>query len=157
VSANPRSADPPPERPPGERDPTRGPAKVIARYLDGRVIKGYCYDFSPDAPRFRLYPLGGQAKRGAIEAGVLDLKAVFFVRDFVGNPAYAERKAFAGGERPPGRKVTVIFTDGEVLTGYTLGYDRQRPGFFLFPADPRSNNLRVFVVSAAVRDVRSDG
>ena len=86
---------------------------------------------------------------------MMDLKAVFFVRDFVGNPQYAEQKAFAEGERPPGRPVAVVFTDGEVLTGYTLGYDRQRPGFFLLPVDPRSNNLRVFVVATAVREVRS--
>jgi hypothetical protein len=120
------------------------------------VIKGYSYDFSVDAPRFQLYPLGGQAKRRTIEAHVRDLKAVFFVRDFVGDPQYAERQVFAEGERPLGRKVEVVFIDGEVLTGYTLGYDQQRPGFFLFPADARSNNLRIFVVSAAVREVRSE-
>jgi len=44
--------------------------------------------------------------------------------------------------------------DGERLIGYTLGYDPRRPGFFLFPADPRSNNLRIIVVSAAVSAVQ---
>jgi Family of unknown function (DUF6982) len=40
------------------------------------------------------------------------------------------------------------------LIGYTPGYDSRRTGFFLFPADPRSNNLRIFVVSGAVAAVR---
>ena len=120
------------------------------------MVKGYSYDFSADAGNFQLYPLGGESKRRTIRARLQDLKAVFFVRDFVGNSQYADRKAFAGGERPLGRKVEVVFTDGEVLTGYTLGYGRERLGFFLFPTDARSNNLRVFVVAEAVRDLRSE-
>jgi hypothetical protein len=32
-----------------------------------------------------------------------------------------------------------------------MGYNQKDPGFFLFPADPQSNNLRAFVVSAAVK------
>jgi hypothetical protein len=48
----------------------------------------------------------------------------------------------------------VIFKDGEVLVGTTTGYDASRPGFFLFPADEKSNNERIFVVTAAVKTVR---
>lgn len=79
---------------------------------------------------------------------------MFFVRDFVGDPSSNERKHFAEGGRPPGRKMEVRFLDGEVLAGTTMGYDRHRPGFFLIPADPKSNNLKVFVVSRAVTSVR---
>jgi hypothetical protein len=82
------------------------------------------------------------------------LKAVFFVRDFAGNPMHEERKEYKEGEKPQGRKVEVMFKDGEVLVGTTLGYDPSRPGFFIFPADPKSNNVRVFVVSTAVKKVR---
>jgi hypothetical protein len=49
--------------------------------------------------------------------------------------------------------VEVEFKDEEVLFGTTTGFDLKRPGFFLFPVDPQSNNLKVFVVSAAVRSV----
>jgi hypothetical protein len=48
----------------------------------------------------------------------------------------------------------VTFKDGEVLVGTTLGYDPSRPGFFIFPADPKSNNIRVFAVATAVKKVR---
>ena len=83
-----------------------------------------------------------------------DLKAVFFVRDFVGDSLYDERKYFVEGEHPPGRKVQVTFPDGEMLVGSTVGYDRQRQGFFVIPADPQSNNRSIFVLSAAATSVR---
>jgi hypothetical protein len=40
------------------------------------------------------------------------------------------------------------------MVGSTMGYDPHRQGFFFFPADPQSNNLRVLVVAAAVSNVR---
>ena len=46
------------------------------------------------------------------------------------------------------------FRDGEVLVGTTLGYDPKRPGFFFIPADPKTNNLKVFAIAAAVSKVR---
>jgi hypothetical protein len=36
----------------------------------------------------------------------------------------------------------------------SLGYDPKRLGNFIIPADPNSNNIRVFVVSSAVKGVR---
>lgn len=125
--------------------------KVVLRYRDGRVLKGSTLDFAPHKARFHLFPVGSPAQ--AIEVAVQELKAIFFVRDFAGSPEYQEQKHFPEGRRPPGRKVEVMFEDGEVLVGYTVSYDPQRPGFVLVPADPQSNNLSVFVVLAGVRKV----
>ena len=59
------------------------------------------------------------------------------------------------GKALSGKKIEVTFKDGEVLVGTTMGYDAQRPGFFLFPADDTTNNTRTFVVAAAaVKNVR---
>ena len=83
-----------------------------------------------------------------------DLKAIFFVKDFEGRPDYAETKLFP--ENAPaskGRKIAVLFTDGELLTGYTLTYDAKRPGFFIMPTDEMSNNERIYIVRSAVREV----
>ena len=129
------------------------PTKVVARYSDGRVIKGFTQDFFPNKDSFHLF----QASRGsgeAIEVFVRELKAIFIVRDFKGNRLYEERKLYMKGEKPSGRKVEVTFVDGEVLVGSTLGYDPKRQGFFIFPADPKSNNTRIFAVSSAVKQVR---
>ena len=121
--------------------------KVVIRFADGRIVKGYTNDFFPKKPAFHVG--SGPSDKG-VQVSVQDLKAVFFVRDFEGNPDYDESKVFPEGRSVQGRKVQVTFKDGETLTGAVLGYDPNRPGFFMIPPDERSNNLRVFVVSAAV-------
>lgn len=148
----------PPEDGPGDRPPprrrlwvSRTPGRVVARYLDGRVLKGYA-DFDPAQLRLRLWPVDRPDDQG-LEVGMADLKAVYFVRSFAGDPAYVESKDLYG-PRPPGtRKVSVEFEDGEELVGYTRDDPSRGPGFFVTPLDRRSNNLRVFVLAAAVRRV----
>jgi hypothetical protein len=48
----------------------------------------------------------------------------------------------------------VTFRDNEIMVGSTLSYRGAGNGFFLQPADPRSNNLRVFVTAAGMRQLR---
>jgi len=60
----------------------------------------------------------------------------------------------APGEKVQGRLIEVTFKDGEVLVGSTTGYDPKRPGFFFFPIDPKSNNIKAYILSSAVRGVR---
>ena len=127
--------------------------KIVARYTDGKILKGYSRDFYPNKPHFHLFAAGAGPSEEPTEVRIKDLKAVFFVRDFGGDPSYHERKQFAEGERPPGRRVEVTFKDREVLVGTTLGSDPRRPGFFFIPVDPKSNNLKVFAVAAAVTNV----
>jgi hypothetical protein len=131
-----------------------GPAKIVVRYANGKTLKGYSHDFSPLARQFCVRHDPVQAAGGGQQVIVRDLKAVFFVRDFYGDNSLEERKHFVAGKGLPGRKVEVTFNDGEVMVGATTGYEPERPGFFLFPADPKSNNVRVFVVMAAVKSLR---
>jgi hypothetical protein len=130
------------------------PTKVVVKYVNGRLIKGFMQNFSPNKDRFHLIPADSPSG-GSIEVLVKHLKAIFVVRDFAGNPQYDERKKYENGEKPSGVKLEVTFVDGEVMVGSTmLSYDPKRQGNFIIPADPKSNNLRVFVVSSAVKSVR---
>ena len=129
------------------------PTKVVLRHRNGKLAKGFTQDFFPNKDRFHLIP-ANKSSAPAIEVSMMDLKAIFMVRDFDGDPQYTERKRYLEGEKPSGRRVGVTFSDGELIVGSTLGYDPKRPGFFVFPADPRSNNIRVFAVSLAVAKVR---
>jgi len=129
------------------------PVKVVARYVNGKRVKGFSQDFFPNKDRFHVYP-AAKPSGEAVEVLVKELKAIFFVQDFVGNAFYNERKKYMEGENPSGRKVEVTFMDGEVLVGSTLGYDPNRVGFFVFPADPKCNNIRVFALTAAIKKVR---
>jgi hypothetical protein len=117
------------------------------------VLKGFTQDFLPNKDRFHLHT-AEKASGEAKEVLIKELKAIFFVQDFAGDPQYKERKNYTEGEKPTGRKVEVTFKDGEVLIGSTLGYDPSRPGFFIFPVDVKANNIRVFVVSSAIKNVR---
>jgi hypothetical protein len=129
------------------------PIKVVVRYVDGMVVKGTTQDFFPNKDRFHLRS-DTTASEEPAEVLIRDLKAVFFVKDFDGKPGYNERKEYNNGDKAQGRKVEILFVDGEKLVGSTLGYDPNRLGFFLFPVDPESNNMRVFAVTAAVKNVR---
>ena len=79
------------------------------------------------------------------------LKAVFFVKDPGGDPTRIDLRGFisAPPESRHGKKLAVQFTDGELVCGYSMSYSPYRDGFFLIPADPGSNNVRVFVIAAA--------
>jgi hypothetical protein len=128
------------------------PNKVVARFQDGRVLKGVTSDFLPAKDSFHLAIKDASAGSRPTDVRVPDLKAVFFVRDFEGDPAYNDSREF---DRPSssGRKIRVTFKDGEVLVGMTQGYQPGRPGFFVTPADPRSNIERCFVVTAFTQEV----
>lgn len=123
--------------------------RVVARFVDGHVLKGTTQDFSVSRDAFHVIP--PEAGAAPIRVAMTLLKAVFFVKDHTGDSAYNERKAFE--TQVPGRKLQVTFKDGEVLVGSSTAYHADRPGFFMTPADPKSNNDRIFVVSKAVRSV----
>lgn len=123
---------------------------VVARFADGRMLKGTTRDFSPQRPSFHLHP-EGDARAGAIQVPIAELKAAFFVKSLEGDKDHVESMELDRSSQ--GRRVQVAFKDGEILAGTTVGYTPDRAGFFLVPADPESNNLRVFVVTASVSKV----
>jgi len=129
--------------------------KAVVRYSDGKVDKGYIQNFFPNKDFFHLQPHEKSSGQDMKQILIKDLKAIFFVKDFSGNPAYDERRQFVTDDKTQGRKIEVIFKDGEKLVGTTLGYDPSRPGFFIHPVDEKSNNIRVFVVQSSVNKVRT--
>jgi len=129
--------------------------KVVVRYKTGRVLKGYTHDFSPAADEFHLVSELLADRCRTYDVRTADLKAVFFVKSLEGNKAYHERKAFkdTDSNRLRGLKIKVKFTDGEVMRGTTLGYNKAKKGFFITPVDPKENNNRIYVIADALRDV----
>ena len=126
--------------------------KVVVAYLDDRRLHGCVYDFSQLKDTFRLVPEGDVSQQKGAEVALKDLKAVFFVKDFRGNSKYKESQKI--GEGKPGRKIEVTFSDGEKIVGTTQAYNPKSKGFFVYPADAKSNSLRIFVVNWNVRDVK---
>ena len=127
-------------------------SKVVVGHLDGRRSKGLVSDFSPGAEQFRLVPEENSPHHLGLDVKVEGLKAVFFLKDGTANSAHHGPQASNKG--PKGLSIEVTFRDGEKITGTTETYDRNDIGFFLVPADPDSNNARIFVVNKNVREVK---
>jgi hypothetical protein len=126
--------------------------KVVVGFLNGGRIKGYIYDFSALEESFNLLPQEDPLQGEEIKVEMKDLKAVFFVWEFTSNPEHHDLLRAAAPME--GRKIEVTFTDGEKIVGKTTGYNPQRNGFFMYPADPRGNNIRIFVVTRNTRQVK---
>ena len=129
--------------------------KIVVKFKDGKIIKGWTTDFGPNKEVFRLHPLEEYGK-DVIEIEVSSLKAVFFVKDYKGDKEYQKVRTFKGQPKniPSQRKIIIIFKDGENFYGTTHSYDPERKGFFVYPIDPKDNNNRVFVVNPAVNSVK---
>ena len=127
---------------------------VVARYLDGRVLKGVTRDFSPNRGIFHVDVQDGG---NGVEMRFRQLKALFFVRTLDGDPGREDVRGFVNGpaETQHGKKIAVRFRDGEFLCGYTLSWSPDREGFFLFPADADGNNQRVFVITASTLEIKA--
>jgi hypothetical protein len=127
--------------------------KVVARYADGRIVKGVTADFFPAKDLFHVMVALEAGGAAPAEVSMRELKALFFVKDYAGDPQHVEVKEFDPSRPPVGRPISVTFKDGEVLVGTTTGYQPGRPGFFLVPVDPESNIERCYVVAAAADEV----
>jgi hypothetical protein len=127
---------------------------VVARYRDGRTIKGTTYDFGPQKKAFHVVPLGEEGGKVS-EVFLSELKAVFFVKSLEGKQHHPlAREVIEEKDEPAGlMKVRITFFDGETLVGTTHGYALEREGFFIVPLEGDSNNLRIFVISKAVQQV----
>jgi hypothetical protein len=128
--------------------------RVVVHTLSGKLLKGTTQDFFPKRPVFHVQLADGKPP---VAVETRQLKAVFFVKDFVGQAQRRDVRGFIHGPREmaQGKKLAVRFRDGELLCGYSLSYSPERDGFFVFPADPGSNNLRVYVVTAACAEVQA--
>jgi hypothetical protein len=126
--------------------------RAVVAFLDGRRLKGSILNFSAQKDRFRIFSESDTQQTGGTEVEMKDLKAIFFAKDFASNPEHPESHEIAPNVQ--GKKMELIFGDGEKLVGTTDAFDSQKIGFFIFPSDPRSNNLRVFVVLKNIREFR---
>jgi hypothetical protein len=133
---------------------------VVARYRDGKIVRGVTHDFGPQKKVFHVstQEKHGKTVRGKIfEVSLSELKAVFFVKSLEGKQSPPSLKGLME-EKSEARglmKVRITFFDGEVLEGTTQGYAPEREGFFIVPLERDSNNLRIFVISRAVKKVET--
>ena len=117
---------------------------MLVMLCDGRIVCGYTNDFHPSKPYLSLSTTPSASDARFTQ--VAHLEALYFLRN------HEDTQTSAGVTH--GRKIEVTLPNGEVIVGSTLNYRRDGNGFFVHPADPRSENSRVFVTATGVRHVR---
>lgn len=124
--------------------------QVVARFRDGRTVKGTTLNVDPAKPTCHV-----RTAEGPVEIRLKDLKALFFVKSQTGNPGHHEAMApTAGDSRMVGGKpIAVQFEDGETIVGACNRFPPLGNYFFVLPVDPKSNNLRVLVNRAATKAI----
>jgi hypothetical protein len=125
--------------------------EVVARFTDGTILKGYSNDFDASRSSFSLRTSTSREDQ-RVSVPLTRLKAVFFVKDFEEKSGDRVGKTFPG--QTLGRRVHLTFADGEMMIGTTQGYRAGGAGFFVTPADPRANHVRIFVLAGALRQIR---
>jgi hypothetical protein len=132
---------------------------VVARHRDGKIIRGMTHDFGPQKKVFHVSTVEkhGTGDGKVYEISLSELKAVFFVKSLEGRQGPPSLKGLLEErlESPGLMKIRITFLDGEILVGTTHGYTPEREGFFVTPLEQDSNNLRIFVVSSAVKKVET--
>jgi hypothetical protein len=128
--------------------------KVVARYCDGRMVKGITYDFGPLKKMFHIVSDTAGVKT-THEISSPDLKALFFVKTLDGNKdAMAPHTISNEALHATGMmKLKITFFDGEVLLGTSAGYTPGREGFFIVPLEESSNNIRVYIIGSSTKQV----
>ena len=128
--------------------------QVVVRYRDGSIKKGYTHDFTPLRDLFHLTLDDGSGE--VLNVEISQLKAIFFVKSFGGDRQYIEKKFFeqVDQSRFRGLKMRVVFEDGEIIRGISLGYSEKKKGFFLIPVDPDCNNDRIYIIADACKDIK---
>lgn len=126
--------------------------KVVVHTASGEIIKGFTADFARDKPSF-LLTTEEDGLRINQTIQLFELKAVFFVRSFEGNFLHKTVHTFdeLSGY---GKKVMVLFKDGERFYGRVEVLNPDDPGFFIYPLDTGSNTIRAYVIKEFVDDVR---
>lgn len=130
--------------------------KAVVKYKNGEILKGWVEDFKLDRESFIFFPLFEYSQQERMEINYDSLKAVFFVKDFIGDKNYKKVRTFNVDLKitPSQRKLIVNFADGERLYGTSHNYGRYKVGFFMYPVDPKDNSERIFVVHSAVESIR---
>jgi hypothetical protein len=126
--------------------------KVVVHRLDHGLMKGFV-DSTSYLGLDRIEMLDREGRNLTIP--LHQIKGVFFVRDFDGNPQRSERKLFQSRPRLAGLWVRLTFKDKEVLEGLLPSnlMELSPQGFLVMPADLYSNNLRIFVPRTALSEI----
>lgn len=109
----------------------QGEHRVVIHTVEGQVIRGKMRDIDLMSDSL---PVELQSGGSAQSIPVKRIKAIFFLI----SPEV---------KRPPshGEKIRVSFPDGREVVGFSNDHKSSDPGFFVTPADARTNTARIYI------------
>jgi hypothetical protein len=138
---------------------TREPFFAQAAVVDSAPITS----FVEGEHRVIIHTVEGQVKRGTIrDADLLDevinleQQSGFAPEQIPGKRVKAIFFMLTAGARQPqaeGQKIRVTFNDGRQVAGFSQDFKGATPGFFVIPADQRTNTARIFIYRSSVQAV----
>jgi hypothetical protein len=127
--------------------------KVLIRRFEREPLVGFV---SPDvyqrADGIEVLTIGGSVSLVPYN----EVKSVCFVKDFEAADQEPERKVFNTRPKTDGLWVRMTFRDDEVMEGVLANNLLQLDayGFTVVPPDPYSNNQRIFIPKAALKELQ---
>ena len=113
--------------------------------------------------RVIIHTVEGQVKRGTIrdvdlldENIALEQQTGFTPERIPGKRMKAIFFMLPAGARQPqaeGQKIRVTFNDGRQVAGFSRDFKTDGQGFFLIPADNRTNTARIFVYRSSIQAI----
>jgi hypothetical protein len=116
-----------------------GEHRVIIHTVEGQVKRGTLRDVDL---LDETIPLEQQTGFAPENIPVKRVKAIFFMLPPTGRQP-----------QPEGQKIRITFNDGRQVAGFSNDYKNTRPGFFVVPADNRTNTERIFIYRSSVQAV----
>lgn len=122
--------------------------RIVIRYFSGEIIKKIITDIEIHIDRITIRnALTGQLEHYKTD----DLKAVFWVKNLIGDPSRVDRQGFVNEADPS--NIFIEFKDGECQWGNHSGYSNKAYGFYFYPHDPDSNNAKCYIPRDAINYV----
>jgi|GEM_PF-1680932 len=114
--------------------------RVVIRYFNGKILKRIINEINIDIDRITIKnALTGHYENYSTE----DLKAIFWVKNLIGDPSRVDKQGFIKEADP--LNLFIEFKDGECQWGSHSGYSDRAAGFYFYPHDPESNNLKCYI------------
>ena len=122
--------------------------EVVAHLNDGTLVKGTSFDVDPAKPAFHVKV----PNHDVVTVKLADIKALYFVKTLNGNKDSRETNAIdpADSRARGAFPLDIEFKDGEKATVLINRYPPKGDFFFVVPADPQSNNIRILVNRSAI-------
>lgn len=116
----------------------QGERRVVIHLLDGQVKRGVLRDVDLMASHIPL-----DSSTGTLDNIPLDrIKAIFFM-------------VAPGSQKPvlQGQRIRLTFQDGREVIGFSTDYKTSDAGFFVTPADARTNTERIYVLRWSISSI----